>query len=189
MMLAPGAHWRRSKAAAFFWCVAATAIAAAALTGRAIAASNVCADAPHHEFDFWIGEWDSFDQYGVLQCRLVVRPILEWCVLEELWTGTDGGTGRSFSLYDLSRKVWNQTWVSSHGTLLPIEGRLVGNAMVLTGNHVQPDGTIALHRTVWTPLSNGNVRQIWDYTTDGAATWTVNYYGLLKRHREPSGQP
>lgn len=150
------------------------------LSRQALANPGPCADEAHHEFDFWIGQWDSFDQAGALQGRLTVRPILEACVLEEQWTGTDGATGRSFTIYDASRRVWNQTWVSSRGTLLPLEGRRVENAMVLMGQHVQPDGTVALHRTIWTPLTNGDVRQVWDYSTDGAQTWVVNYYGILK---------
>jgi hypothetical protein len=152
---------------------------------QALADPDACSDPAHHEFDFWIGQWDSFDQAGALQGHLSVRPILEGCVLEEQWTGTDGGTGRSFTIYDATRKLWNQTWVSSHGTLLPLEGRRVQKAMVLMGQHVQPDGTLALHRTIWTPLPTGDVRQVWDYTTDGAQTWVVNYYGVL-RHSHSS---
>jgi hypothetical protein len=162
------------------WTVLIGAGLALGLPPQARANSGSCADEAHHGFDFWIGQWDSFDQAGALQGHLMVRPILEGCVLEEQWTGTEGGTGRSFTIYDASRKVWNQTWVSSHGTLLPLEGRRVQKAMVLMGQQVQPDGTLALHRTIWTPLANGEVRQVWDYTTDGAQTWVVNYYGILR---------
>jgi hypothetical protein len=40
--------------------------------------------------------------------------------------------GESFSIYDVSRKVWHQTWVTDRGKLLVIEGGLQQGAMVLS---------------------------------------------------------
>jgi hypothetical protein len=154
-------------------------------TPTSSARSSSCSAPEYHQFDFWIGKWLSYEPGGALQGHLTVRPILAGCVLEEIWSGTDGGEGRSFSIYDKIRGVWNQTWVSSHGTLLPLEGRLVGRSMVLTGMHAQPDGLGALHRTIWTPLPNGQVHQVWDLSLDGGQSWQINYDGLLKRDVAP----
>ena len=36
---------------------------------------------------------------------------LDGCVLREDYQGTDGHKGQSFTIYDVSRKVWHQSWV------------------------------------------------------------------------------
>ena len=144
------------------------------------AAPAPCTAPEYREFDFWIGDWASYDTKGVLQGYNRVEKILSGCVLQEYWLGTDGAVGTSFSLYDLTRKVWNQTWVSNHGTLLPIEGYRVGPSMVLIGPHLDSTGRAVLHRTIWTPTPDG-VHQVWDCSSDGGRTWDVNYEGYLRR--------
>ena len=143
-----------------------------------------CGGREYKQFDFWVGDWDSFDDKGVLQGHNLVEKILGGCALQEYWSGTDGARGTSFSIYDRSRKVWNQTWVSNHGNLLPIEGYLQGNSITLIGTHVGADGRAELHRTVWTPTDYG-VHQLWDFSKDGGKTWEVNYEGFLKKAKNP----
>ena len=142
--------------------------------------SAPCHGDEFHQFDFWVGNWDSFDREGQLQGRLLVERILGECALQEWWRGSDGAMGTSLTVWDGSRKVWNQTWVSSRGTLLPLEGYKVGSSMVLIGMHMGPAGQAQLHRTIWTPGTGGSVHQLWDYSTDGGKTWLVNYDGYLR---------
>jgi hypothetical protein len=147
--------------------------------------SASCSQPEYRQFDFWAGEWISYDPHSVEQGRLSVTFIQGACALREQWTGAgpDGGTGESLSIYDRNRKVWNQTWVSSHGSFLPLEGHAVGNTMVLIGPRVEPDGQVSLQRTIWTPLPGGDVRQVWDQSLDGGQHWHIVYDGLLKPAR------
>jgi hypothetical protein len=146
--------------------------------------SPPCSSYEYKQFDFWVGDWDSFDAKGVIQGHNLVEKILGGCVLQEYWMGTDGARGTSFSLYDATRKVWNQTWVSNHGNLLPIEGYLQGKSLILTGTHVGADGRVELHRTIWTPTDYG-VYQLWDFSKDGGKTWETNYEGFLRKAKTP----
>jgi len=144
-----------------------------------------CQSAEYRQWDFWIGNWASYTKEGVLQGHNLVVQIEKTCALQEWWHGTDGLTGTSFSVFDKSRKVWNQTWVSSGGTLLPIEGRLIGKSIVLWGNHVGANGIPELHRTIWTPKDDGGILQVWDKTLDGGQTWEIIYEGHLRRTDKP----
>jgi hypothetical protein len=146
---------------------------------------SVQCDSPEaRQFDFWVGTWDSYDEKGKLQGRLLVEKILGDCALQEWWRGSDGGTGTSLTMWDASRKVWNQTWVSSHGTLLPLEGYKIDSSIVLIGMHMSRSGQAQLHRTTWTPGPEGSVHQLWDYSVDGGKTWVVNYDGYLRPSKQ-----
>lgn len=123
--------------------------------------------------------WDAYDSAGKLLGHNRVEKAHGGCVLIEHWSGVEGESGTSLNIYDANRKVWNETWASSHGTLLSIEGGMRGKQMVMIGTHVQDDGRVALHRNIWTPLPDG-VHQVWDYSLDGGQTWIVNYDGYLR---------
>lgn len=144
-----------------------------------------CQGVEYHQFDFWLGNWESLDPKGVVQGHSSVQKVLGGCALQEWWLGTDGAVGSSFSIFDLSRRIWNQTWVSNHGTLLPIEGYKVGESILLIGFHSGPDGERQLHRTIWTPLPNGKVHQVWDVSEDGGKSWNIIYDGFLRRTSAP----
>src|SRR5579863_5211998 len=86
--------------------------------------SAACAAPEYHQFDFWVGDWDAFDIDNPTApvARTRVDRILDGCVLREDYQGRDGHQGQSFSIYDASRKVWHQSWVTNRGELLVIEG-------------------------------------------------------------------
>jgi len=71
----------------------------------------LCTAPEYHQFDFWIGDWDvsDFDQPNKIVARARVSRILDGCALQEDYKDTGGLEGRSISIYDASRKVWQQT--------------------------------------------------------------------------------
>jgi hypothetical protein len=156
---------------------------AVANTAAQPAEAHYCEAPEYHEFDFWVGSWASYDNKGKFQGYNLVEKVEDGCAIQEWWRGdgAENGSGTSFSIYDKTRKVWNQTWVSIRGNLLPIEGNIIGKSMVLTGYHVNVQGGRELHRTVWTPNADGTVHQLWDFSVDGGKTWEVNYEGTLRR--------
>ncbi len=133
--------------------------------------SSHCAAPEYHQFDFWIGDWDGFDAVtGAKEAHLVVDRILDGCVVREQYDGADGHRGQSFSLYDASRKVWHQTWVTNRGELLTIEGNLRGQTMVLSGSDLDASGKQRCIRGEWKPVSSG-VRETAFTSSDGGKTW------------------
>jgi len=146
------------------------------LCARVIPASNVqkpasCSAPEYHQFDFWIGDWNAFEINDLKKvvAHLRVDRILDGCVLLEDYEGASGAHGQSFSIYDRSREVWHQTWVTNRGLLLEIEGGLQGGAMILSGSD-RVDGRVRQVRGVWKTI-DGGVRETAVRSVDGGKTW------------------
>ena len=77
-------------------------------------------------------------------------------------------------------RAWRQCWVDAKGGSLNLLGGLEGASMVLRGTTEGPRGRV-LERITWTPLPDGRVRQLWEQSPDGGATWTVSFDGYYTR--------
>jgi ketosteroid isomerase-like protein len=141
-----------------------------------------CTAAEHHQFDFWLGDWDVFEADGVTKAAHVrVERALDGCALRELYEDGTGMKGESLSAYDATRKVWHQTWMTNRGQLLMIEGKMQGDAMVLSGTYRDANGKRAVARGTWKPVADG-VRETAVTSTDGGKTWKP-WFDLLFRKR------
>ncbi|HEX7731174.1 MAG TPA: hypothetical protein VF415_00900 [Rhodanobacter sp.] len=147
-------------------------------------------DAPvYRQFDYWLGDWDTYrvDKTGKVPpgadsvARNRVTAILGGCVLHEVYRRADGYTGESFTIYDATRHVWHQSWVTNEGELLVAEGGRQGKAIVLTGAARDAQGT-QLQRVSWTPQGDG-VRETAMQSRDGGKTWAPLFDILFRPHR------
>lgn len=145
-------------------------------------ANNACSAPEYRQFDFWIGDWDAFDADNPDKAvaRNQVDSILGGCVLREDYQGTSGAEGRSFSIYDASRKVWHQTWVTNRGVLLVIEGSYQNGEMVLSGADPARGGQIV--RGIWKPVEGG-VRETAALSADGGKTWKPWFDITFRPHK------
>jgi hypothetical protein len=171
----------RSKLA--FFCVVLMFIAAKATSaGGDTPKAGVCEAPEYHQFDFWVGDWDAFDQDNptAAVARNHVDKILDGCVLREDYLDTSGHHGQSFSIYDRSRKVWHQTWVTNRGELLVIEGKSQNDAMILSGmDHRKNE----LAKGTWMAI-DGGVREIGVTSADNGKTWKP-WFDLIFRPHKP----
>jgi len=153
------------------------------LGGRATSAGTSCTEPEHRRLDFWVGDWDTYeaDARDKVVARTRVDEILGGCALRETYEGADGLTGQSFTIYDASRKVWHQSWVTNKGQLLQIEGRFQGDRVTLQGPQLAPDGQATLVRGVWSPEAGG-VRETAHTSKDGGVTWQPLFDIFFKRH-------
>jgi hypothetical protein len=78
---------------------------------------NPCANAEHHQFDFWIGDWVVTTPDGKIAGHNHVESIANGCGLEENWTGGGGGSGRSLNTYVAADEQWHQFWVGAGGSV------------------------------------------------------------------------
>lgn len=154
-------------------------------SSRASAQPASCSTPEHHQFDFWAGDWDAFDidKPDTVVAHAHVDRILGGCVLLEDYQGANGSHGESFNIYDESRKVWHQSWVTNRGRLLVLEGNLEAGAMLLSGVDHQADGKERHVRGIWKPVAGG-VRETAFTSTDGGKTWTL-WFDLLFRPHKP----
>jgi hypothetical protein len=157
----------------FRWLVAALLVGAGAAHGAPC-------DAPEHrQFDFWVGEWNVSRPDGQQVGTNSISREYGGCVIHERYTTARAYAGESLNTWDTARGVWHQTWVDNGGTLLVLEGRLAGNAMVLEGGGMR-DGKPVKHRITWTPNADGTVRQFWESAgPDGQ--WKTAFDGLYRK--------
>lgn len=147
--------------------------------------SASCATPEYREFDFWVGDWDVFENDATTKVAHVrVDRVLDDCVLREQYEDDTGLKGQSLSSYDASRKVWHQSWVTNRGQALAMEGHLEGGEMVLSGEYRGAAGEETLVRGSWKPLSGG-LRETAVTSTDGGKTWKP-WFDLQFRPRSAS---
>jgi hypothetical protein len=153
------------------------------LAHAAPSTSGYCSTPPYHQFDFWLGDWDTFD-VGVRepsQARNRVTRILGGCVVHERYAGSNGLIGESFSIYDAVRKVWHQTWVTNRGHLLVVEGGMHDGRMMLQGRDRDTDGKPIDIRVSWWRVPDG-VRERSVASNDGGKTWKTQFDIEFRHH-------
>lgn len=147
-----------------------------------------CGEIPAaHSLDFWLGEWVVRDASGTLAGHNRIEPILGGCALLEHWTGATGAEGKSLFYFQAWLEEWRQVWVTA-GPLRPgsvKEKRLVEH-MDDGGVRFQGEVAIAadrsiLDRTTLTPLADGRVRQLIEWSGDGGETWNPGFEGYYAR--------
>jgi len=142
----------------------------------------VCSTSEYRQFDFWLGDWDAFDIGGKTPvARVRVDRLLDGCVLREDYEGIDGHKGQSLSIYDSSRKVWHQSWVTNRGELLTIEGNFQSGEMILSGADRTPAGKKRQVRGMW-KAEAASVRETAETSTDGGKTWQPWFDLIFKPH-------
>ena len=67
------------------------------------------------------------------------------------------------------------------GTLLTLYGQLENGARVLRGETHGRDGSTEAQRVTWSRLANGHVRQLWETSRNGGASWQVVFDGTYVR--------
>jgi hypothetical protein len=166
----------------FASCAALVATVVLAAPAHAAPAAKPCAAPQNRQFDFWVGRWRVTDAATKkFDGTNEITRELGGCVLQEHWKGTGGSAGTSYNLYDASRKRWHQTWVDNSGGMLQLDGGLKSGSMVLAGTRAARGGKTVLDRITWTPRPDGSVRQWWQASRDGGATWTTQFDGIYRR--------
>jgi hypothetical protein len=152
------------------------------LSAQLLTAQKPCSLPVFRQFDFWVGEWEAFAPNGNKGGDSKISIILDSCVILEEWTsaGVQQGlifSGKSFNMYNVATKQWQQTWVDNTGNTTEFlrgegaDGKIVYYADKVTG----PDGKNFMRRLTFTKLSNDKVRQFGEMSNDEGKTWVVEY--------------
>src|SRR4030095_3185017 len=72
------------------------------------------------QFDFWVGTWEAFATNGKKAGDSKISIMLDSCVILEEWTSASSQqgltySGKSFNMYNVVTKQWQQTWVDNTG--------------------------------------------------------------------------
>jgi len=140
----------------------------------------------YRALDFWIGEWDVYDQGGQKIGENRIEPALRSCALQENWTDARGRSGKSMNFFNRQKGVWRQIWITDQGNVMDYEvGRLVNGSMVYEGTAVTAVGDTVRRRMIFTPVSPDTVRQEMFDSTDAGEAWSSVWLGIYVRRRQP----
>jgi hypothetical protein len=155
------------------------------LCGAPVAAQSpaACAGPEFRAFDYWLGEWSVTDPDGKVVGSNIITAVSGGCAVLESWTSAQGPTGTSLNWYDPSSQRWTQLWVGAGGMILHLEGGVVNGAMEMTADGKTANGAAVRNRLRWTPLEGGKVRQHWEMSSDGGATWQTSFDGTYAKTR------
>jgi len=168
------------------FCLAVTSVSVGRAPLVAHAAPGAkCPAAEFRQFDFWLGDWDTFEVVGDTTksiARAHVDLIAGGCAVHELYEQTDGLIGDSILSYDPVRKAWQQTWVTNGGSLLVLSGAFKNGAVTLEGEYHTGSGKTLLNRITW-KAEGGGVRESAVMSKDAGKTWEPNFDVLFKKHK------
>jgi hypothetical protein len=133
--------------------------------------------AAHHQFDFWLGEWEVKDPSGQVVGHNRIESIANGYGLLENWTDLRGGSGKSLNAYESSSGTWHQTWVGSGGGVIRFDGGIKAGKMWLEGSRLAKGGLVR-DRMTYEPRKDGTVRQLWEGSSDDGKTWQIAFDGL-----------
>jgi hypothetical protein len=138
-----------------------------------------CSSPEAAQFDFWVGKWkvewqnnDSTKGAGTN----TINSILGKCVIEENFDGKPGldFTGKSYSVYNPNKKIWQQTWVDSQGGYMVFSGGMENDKMILSRKISVEDKKI-LQRMVFYNISEDELDWNWESSKDDGKTWQLNW--------------
>jgi len=145
---------------------------------RLMTSIDPCGAAEYHQFDFWVGDWEVRNPAGQLAGTNSIAREYGGCVLVERWAGPTGvPAGTSQNFYHQGDGRWHQNWIDGQasGPLWLIGGLDETGAMVMMDVDKSAN---PLNRITWTPNPDRTVRQHWEQSTDGGATWSTAFDGL-----------
>ena len=142
-----------------------------------------CCTEKHMEFDFWVGDWNTYGPKGNLAGTNHIVKLQDQCIIQENWASEGFPyTGTSYNFYDSGSDEWIQVWIDNQGGNLLLRGGLVDGNMVLKSEAKQaPGGGSDLNRITWTPNADGTVRQHWETSRDFGQTWSTLFDGHYKK--------
>jgi hypothetical protein len=152
------------------------ALVCAAPRAFADAPASKCTAPEYRQFDFWLGDWDTFEPdasgktTGGSVARTRVDSVLGGCAVHELYEQIDGLVGDAMLSYDGVRKKWQQTWVTNFGSILQIHGDFKDGVLTLEGEMHGRDGKSWLQRVTWKAEGKG-VRETSVRSKDAGKTW------------------
>jgi len=136
-----------------------------------------CTSPEFSQFDFWVGNWHAsrIDSEGKVQKGTnIITKELGGCVIEENFaTGDNTFIGRSLSMYNSVKKIWQQTWVDNAGSYLDFTGGLDGDRMILWRNAVTKSGKEILQRMVFYDITSESFTWNWESSSDKGVTWNL----------------
>ncbi|HEY0742941.1 MAG TPA: tetratricopeptide repeat protein [Chryseosolibacter sp.] len=143
------------------------------------------------EFDFWVGEWDVFQNGTNVQVGTSNVEIASGgCMILENWTalGPVPNTGKSINYVNSASGKWEQHWVGSGGLNLNnpsmfVNGVYKDGAMRFEFETLSAQNQKQIGRFIFYNQGPDQVRQFNEVSADNGKTWTTTYDFIYKRKK------
>jgi len=148
-----------------------------------------CSSIEAKQFDFWVGNWDIFwitqkgdTAYG----NNNVEKILGGCVINEnfITKGPQPFNGKSYSVYNSVKKMWEQTWVDGTGAYMTFTGKFENDKMTLSRQIRGKNNDVILQRMVFYNITKDKLDWDWEASKDNGKTWQLNWRLHYIKHKK-----
>ena len=166
------------------WCLIIAALTSVLASGQdqgsSALPSSPCSHPFSNQFDFWLGEWEGSWPGGQMgtpegetgNATNSISKKLGDCVVFEQFQWVKGAfEGKSFSVYDPNRDVWQQTWVDNQGGYLVFSGKYQDGKMELRTAELERQGEKSISRMVFVNITENSFDWNWQRSVDGGKTW------------------
>jgi hypothetical protein len=119
------------------------------------------------EADFLVGTWSVRAEGGGELGRATLRAGAGGCLVEEDFAGPGGYASRAFLAYDRLTRTWYRAQGDNAGTVYELGGSVGAGEARLEGEALP--GVRA--RLTWSAQGPNRLRQRWELSRDGGATW------------------
>ncbi len=140
-----------------------------------------CCAPENKQFDFWIGDWEVFNEKGQKIGENLVEPLEDHCIISENWKGLQGNSGKSFNYYDPEDRTWNQLWISNSGNILKLKGTASEGKMLLKSELQENEKGKFYNQITWTKNKDGSVTQNWELLDENGKKISNAFKGIYRR--------
>jgi hypothetical protein len=162
----------------------ASAVWLCASNPRALGATGPesCAANPNRrQLDFWLGNWNVTFPGMPSTASSKVYLDLDKCLLIETWDGGKGHSGKNFLAYSPDDNRWHGMFADNQGRVHIFEGKIENGSAEFTGPSRGSNGETILNRIKVRRVSDTQVQQSWEKSTDNGATWALEFRGEYAR--------
>lgn len=175
---------RRSRCLRRTLFLVAIAVWLCASAPRALGATDAqsCGENPNsRQLDFWLGNWNVAFPGIPSSATSKVYLDLDKCLLVESWDGGKGHTGKNFLAFSPDDNRWHGMFADNQGRVHIFEGKIEKGSAEFTGPSRGPNGENVLNRIKVRRVSDTQVQQSWEKSTDNGATWALEFRGEYSR--------
>lgn len=151
------------------------------LSAQSSAPQKPCSAPEANQFDFWVGKWNLTWNDTVSGTNTITKD-LNGCVIHENFNSPSTNfMGNSYSVYNPTKNIWQQTWVDNQGGYLDFTGKFENDTMTLGRSFVGAKGTFVMQRMVYFNIAKDSLDWSWESSIDSGVTWNQNWLIHYKR--------
>ena len=151
----------------------------------AVEPASCAANPANRALDFWLGDWTIAAAGGSPNAASSVTLELDKCLVVERWDGGRGHAGENIFGYSADDRSWHGLFADNEGRVhVLVEGKVAGASAEFTGPSRGAQGDPVLNRVTIRRVSDNQVEQVWQKSTDDGKTWVTAFRGEYTR-RQP----